>query len=302
MSYLKKYEYVIEIAKSGGISQAADNLGMSQPTLSKYIKKLEGELGVELFDRSTIPLKLTSAGEKFVAAGTKLIDMEHQLEKQLEEIKLNKNTVINVGISPSRSPYLIPSVLEVFRKKDTSSRIVIKERTTVQLAQMLRDGELDLVISILDDESAEFEKIELFDEDILLAAPASCTNADQTSLDVLRTSTLIQVGKGLSLWQTMSRMTEILNVGSPEIECQSIESALALVKRGLGATIVPSYVEKYGSEDQNKYIRFMPLPTNDLKSLYDLYKRKVCLFYRKEQFLTQAEKEFISCVLDITNN
>jgi DNA-binding transcriptional LysR family regulator len=300
MSYLKKYEYVIEIAKSGGISQAADNLGMSQPTLSKYIKKLEGELGVELFDRSTIPLKLTPAGEKFIAAGTRLIDMEHQLEKQLEEIKLNKNTVISVGISPSRSPYLIPSVIEVFRKKDTSSRIVIKERTTAQLAQMLRDGELDLVISILDDESAEFERIELFDEDIILAAPACCTNDDQSSLDILRTSTLIQVGKGLNLWQTMNQMTSILNVGSPEIECQSIESALALVKRGIGATIVPSYVEKYGSEDQNKYIRFMTLPTNDLKSLYDLYKRKVCLFYRKEQFLTQSEKNFISCVKEIT--
>ena len=94
----------------------------------------------------------------------------------------------------------------------------------------------------------------------------------------------------------------MLNVGSPEIECQSIESALALVKRGLGATIVPSYVEKYGSEDQNKNIRFMSLPTNDIKSLYDLYKRTVCLFYRKEQFLTQAEKKFISCVIEITKN
>ena len=92
----------------------------------------------------------------------------------------------------------------------------------------------------------------------------------------------------------------MLNVGSPEIECQSIESALALVKRGLGATIVPSYVEKYGSEDQNKNIRFMSLPTNDIKSLYDLYKRTVCLFYRKEQFLTQSEKNFISCVKEIT--
>ena len=165
---------------------------------------------------------------------------------------------------------------------------------------MLGEGELDLVISILDSESASFERIELFDEDILLVAPASITTPDQNSLDILRSSTLIQVGKGLSLCQTLSQITDTLNIRSPEIECQSIESALSLVKRGLGATIVPSYVEKYGSDEQNKNLRFMSLPTKDLPSLCDLYRRKVCLFYRKEQFLSAAEKEFILCVKQIT--
>ena len=73
MSYLKKYEYVIAVASYGGISGAAEKLGISQPTFSKYLKKIEGELGVELFDRSSLPIKLTRAGEYFVEAGKRFM-------------------------------------------------------------------------------------------------------------------------------------------------------------------------------------------------------------------------------------
>ena len=98
----------------------------------------------------------------------------------------------------------------------------------------------------------------------------------------------------------MGELTEALNIRSPEIECQSIESALALVKRGIGATIVPSYVAKYGSDEQNKSIRFLPLPREATEENVGNRKRKVCLFFRKEQFLSNAEKELISCIKEIT--
>ena len=288
------------IAQKGSISQVADMLNMSQPTLSKYIKKLESDLGIELFDRTTVPLKLTAAGECFVSYGKKLIDTERQLQKQLEEIKRNKNTTVSLGISPSRAPYLIPSVIDLYRKQGSNSRITVKERTTAELCELLRQGELDIVISLLDSESEEFERIELFEEDILLAAPISMCNESEDSLQILRSAPLIQVGKGLNLWHTMGELTEALNIRSPEIECQSIESALALVKRGIGATIVPSYVAKYGSDEQNKSIRFLPLPREATEENVGNRKRKVCLFFRKEQFLSNAEKELISCIKEIT--
>ncbi len=288
------------IAQKGSISQVADMLNMSQPTLSKYIKKLESDLGIELFDRTTVPLKLTAAGECFVSYGKKLIDTERQLQKQLEEIKRSKSSTVSLGISPSRAPYLIPSVIELYRKQNASSRITVKERTTAELSELLRQGELDLVISLLDSESEEFERIELFEEDILLAAPVSICKENADSLHILRTAPLIQVGKGLNLWRTMGELTDALNIKSPEIECQSIESALALVKRGIGATIVPSYVAKYGSDEQNSSIRFLPLPIEASEEAVGNRKRKVCLFFRKEQFLSNAEKELISCIKEIT--
>ena len=289
MSYLKKYQYVIAVKDCGGISQAAEKLGISQPTFSKYVKKIESELGIELFDRSTLPIRLTEAGECFVSAGKKLLDVDRQLEKQLEEIKTREGSIIRVGISPSRSQYTMPSIIELYRKRNTSSKVIIEERTTAELCKRLSEGDLDLVISILDESTDCFERIELFDESLLLAVPAGKSYRSKDAIEILKNSTLISVGKGQVMWQTLNSILEGLNLPSPEIECQSIESGLSLVRRGLGVAIVPSYIAR----ETDEKINFYPFEcTKKTKT------RKICIFYRKEQFLTLSERDFIECTIE----
>lgn len=290
MSYLKKYEYVMAVKECGGISQAAEKLGISQPTFSKYVKKIESELGMELFDRSTLPIKLTEAGECFVDAGKKLLDVDRQLQKQLEEIKTREGSVIRVGISPSRSQYTMPAIIELYRKRNTSAKVIIEERTTAELCKRLSEGDLDLVISILDESTDCFERIELFDESILLAVPRGACNGTEKAEALLRKSPLISVGKGQVMWQTFNDILDEMNLQSPEIECQSIESALSLVKRGLGVTIVPSYIAR----ESDERIKFYPIEC----SIKAKTTRKICIFYRKVQFLTLSERDFIECTVE----
>ena len=73
MRKLRQFEFVMEIARCGSVSKAARYLNLSQPTLSKYIANLEEEIGLELFDRTTIPLKLTEAGRRYLAAGDRIL-------------------------------------------------------------------------------------------------------------------------------------------------------------------------------------------------------------------------------------
>lgn len=287
MSYLKKYEYVIALAKLRSVSQAAESLGVSQPTFSKYLKKIESELGIELFDRSTIPLSLTKAGQVFLERGKQLIDIDKQIQKEIEEIKTGHNLVIRVGISPSRSPYMMPDIVKSYREKFPHSRIEIEERTTKELNKHLAEGNLDLVISLLDEETQNFNRIELFDESIMLAVAKGASDEYANAREVLKNTTLISVGKGQAMWKIMKDVAQELDLGEPQIECQSIESALSLVKNGIGAMIVPSYI----ATKENENVRFLPITTK----VY--YRRKVCVFYRKEQFLSQAEKIFIDCVI-----
>ena len=295
MSQFKKFEYVISISEAGGISQAAEKLDISQPTLSKYIKKLEGDLGIELFDRSALPIKLTEAGRCYVEAGKRLIDIERQLDKQLDEIKLGKSSVVRVGISPSRSPYMMPALIEEYKKRNPDGKVVIEERTTAELSERLYRGELDLIISILDERTADFEGIELFSENILLAAPKNLCSAESSATELLLSLPIISVGKGQSMRQTLYEISEEVGAPAPEIECQSIESGLSLVKRGLGIMIAPSYIDKFGTSEQNKDIIFLPiLRKNSIET-----ERKVYIFYRKEQFLTKAEQNFIFCAKSI---
>ena len=296
MSQFKKFEYVRVISEAGGISQAAEILDISQPTLSKYLKKLEGELGIELFDRSALPIRLTKAGECYVEAAKRLMDVERQLDKQLEEIKLGKSSVVRVGISPSRSPYMMPSIIEAYREKNPDGRVIIEERTTAELSERLYRGELDLIISILDEATKDFEGEELFTENVLLAAPRKLCSNGSTAAELMLSLPIISVGKGQSMRQTLYEISEEIGTPRPEIECQSIESGLSLIKRGIGVMLAPSYIEKFGTAEQNKDVRFLPVPRKNMKET----ERKVYIFYRKEQFLTKAEQDFICCAKTVT--
>ncbi|MBO5287173.1 MAG: LysR family transcriptional regulator [Clostridia bacterium] len=300
MSALKKYEYVITIAQCGGISQASEKLQIAQPTLSKYIKKLEADLGVELFDRSTIPLKTTRAGELFIEVGTRMLNLEKQFAKQLDELKQNQNTLIRVGISPSRSPHMMPLILEKYRQIHPQGHVIIEERTTTELTSRLLGGDLDLIISLEDEDTLKLERVKLFKESILLVVARDYAKGFTSALELLNSIPLISVGKGQIMWQAMRNILSELSISEPIIECQSIESALALVKRGIGATLVPSYVFDF-SNRENGDLAFYQLPLESYPELASSLERQVCLFYRKEQFLTQAEHDFIDCVKQISS-
>ena len=301
MSSLKKYEYVLAVSQHGGISQAAEVLGVAQPTLSKFLKKLESDLGAELFDRTTVPITLTPVGELFLESGRRMLYIEKQFQKQLQEIISNKNTVIRVGISPSRSPYMMPRIIEAYKAKHPDCRIIIEERTTTELNSRLTSGDLDLILTLANDDTQNFMSIDLFKEELLLAIPKSIENSSLEVTELLSSLPLINVGQGQAMWQTINSITDAIGIKRPDIECQSIESALALVKHGLGAMLVPSYIKQFGTPSQNENISFLSFTQADRKKFTVPIERKVCLFYRKEQFLTLSEKDFIDCVKSIIN-
>lgn len=299
MSCMKSYEYMIAIAQHGGFSQAAEALQIAQPTLSRYIKKLEADLGIELFDRSTIPIRLTLAGRRYIETGVRVLSLERQLQKQMQDLKLEKNTVVRIGISPTRSPYMMPAIVAAYKQKNPSGSVVIEERVSSELNRQLAQGELDLMISWLDEDTEEFSHVHLFDENILLAVPNTEQYADISALDVLLTMPLISTGRGQAMWHITQEITEAIGANKPEIECQSIETALAFAKRGLGATLVPSYIARFGTKEQNREIRFLELPVEKYPKWATAYRRRICLFYRKEQFLSQAEQGFIACAVEV---
>jgi DNA-binding transcriptional LysR family regulator len=295
----KSYEYVIAIEQCGGISQAADFLNIAQPTLSRYLKKLETELGIELFDRSTIPIRATKAGKQYIETGMVILNLEHQLKKQINEIKIDKNTVIRVGISPTRAPYIMPLIVGNYQKQHHEGSIVIEERKSAELNKMLMQGDLDLIISWLDEETKNFSYVNFSEEHILLAVPVTQEYDKLSALDILMKKPLISAGKGQAMWNITQEITKSLGVNMPEIECQSIETALAFVKKGLGATLVPSYISDYSTREKEHEVSFMPLSAKQYPEWENAYKRKICIFYRKEQFLSSAEQNFIACALKV---
>jgi len=305
VDYLKQFRYVMTIAQEKSISRAAERLGVTQPTLSKYILKLEEELGMELFNRNTFPITLTQAGECFVAAGEKMCDIHRQMEKRLDTIRKNNSIEVRLGIGPSRSVYLLPEILAEYKKTNPDNRIVVQEGMTADISSKLLNGQLDMVISLLDENTEQFDRVELFEETVLLAVheqyaehvEAAVDSNGKVHLTKIENVPFITVGKGQYLRNVLNELRK--KDDEPAYECHNIESAMALVRAGIGITLAPSYIRDYGEHRASTPIRFYEIsPAVDERiqnQIETMLNRKVCMFCRREQFLSHAEKELIAC-------
>ena len=81
---IKQAQYILTIANEGSITAAAKKLYISQPSLSQMVRQVEKELGVALFDRTSLPLRLTYAGEKYLECAHTMIVANDRLENQLQ--------------------------------------------------------------------------------------------------------------------------------------------------------------------------------------------------------------------------
>ena len=97
--YIKNPEYFITTVREGSISKAAEKLYLSQPYLSQCIARTEKELGVKLFDRSHMPLKLTEAGKIYMRYLESVGVLTGQFEEQLGELKTGRSRTLNVGMT-----------------------------------------------------------------------------------------------------------------------------------------------------------------------------------------------------------
>ena len=96
----REYEYVMEIAKEGSFSKAAQKLYVSQPALSGAIKKLEKDLyGIPLFDRAVTPVALTPAGQYYLEQARKIYELRNEIEHHFADLAGIRTGIINIGTS-----------------------------------------------------------------------------------------------------------------------------------------------------------------------------------------------------------
>ena len=169
---LNCYRYVIAIAENLSISKAANELFITQPALTKYLNKLEQELGVSLFDRTVTPLQITYAGEVYVREGRKILEMQKFLEQELDEISQMQRGRLTIGINSERGSWCMPLLIPAFQERYPKVELVIQEGHSKFLEDELLKNHIDLFIGTLPLSSSELTYEYLSDEPIVLAIPA----------------------------------------------------------------------------------------------------------------------------------
>ena len=164
-------KYILYVDKYKSISKAADKLFISQPTLSQHIKKLEENLSIELFDRSSSPISLTYAGEVFIKYALKVLNLKNELDQELEDIKNFKAGRITIGISSSQGNCILPFVLPKYKKEFPNIKINIIEKCAEELEELVEKGIVDFIILNLPIKNKNLSYEILFLDQLLIAIP-----------------------------------------------------------------------------------------------------------------------------------
>ncbi|MFZ4714662.1 MAG: hydrogen peroxide-inducible genes activator [Bacteriovoracaceae bacterium] len=277
MVSITQLEYALAVYKMKNFVAAAKACNISQPTLSMQLKKLEEDIGYNLFDRSKAPVLVTDQGQKFI---NQALIVVHEFKKlsHIEEGPLLTGE-LKIGIIPTLAPYLIPLFLKNFLKTYPKVKLTLEELQTEHLLEKLNRDELDggLLATPLKDQRL-IERV-LFYEPFY---PYISTGHELYKKKKIHPSEI----DTKDLWlldQGHCLRTQILHLCSLSPENRnvqfsggSLETLVKLVDEGLGMTILPYLATLRVKKDRLK--EFTPeMPTREISlvAARSFYKEKL---------------------------
>jgi LysR family transcriptional regulator, cys regulon transcriptional activator len=159
---LQQLRYIWEVAQNKlNISHTADKLYTSQPGISKQIRLLEEELGVQIFSRSGKHLQqITPAGEKILAEASAILNKVETISRIADEYKDEEQGSLSIATTHTQSRYVLPRIIQAFTKRYPKVSLHLHQGTPMQISQMAADGTVDFAIAT--------EALELFEGLIML--------------------------------------------------------------------------------------------------------------------------------------
>ena len=137
-------EYFRTIACCGSLTQAAGQLFITQPALSKLVRRAEEEAGVALFRYQGRQMQLTEAGQCYLRHAEKLLEAREDMNRELSAFRRADSGVLRVAMPSFRCSFTLPAVLPLFSELYPRVELRVTEASTAKIHQLLADGEADI--------------------------------------------------------------------------------------------------------------------------------------------------------------
>ena len=291
----KQLEYVLVLSRESSFSKAADVLNITQPSLSQYIKKIEKEIGLPLFDRTNGDVRLTDAGRVYLESGKQILDLEHQMNAKFQDIAEHKAGTLRIGTSPFRSASMMPTIAKYFHDIYPGMHLIIDEMETHELIDGCEHGDFDFCLTMLPTDEQLFAYEPIAEEELVLAVPASIPPIASTALperkypaidaDQLNGLSFVMITKSQVMQKALNILCleQKLNIHTAAV-VKSLEAQIAMVRAGVGVALVPTGIERFCGENEVRFYSFTQ----------QLPKRKVVAMWRKDRYLSQAARDLIA--------
>ena len=254
---IQQLEYIIALNKTKHFVQAAEMCGVTQPTLSMMIQKLEDELDVKIFDRSRHPVAANTIGEKIIKQAQ--IAITH-FSRIYEVVSTEKGEVAgsaSIAIIPTVAPYLLPKFFSKFKSAYPELNFKVTEMQTATIERKLLLGEVDMAILSTPLDNPDILEIPLYYEKFMayISPESPLFESNELISNNLPTDNLWVLEEGHCFRSQAFRFcvsdSEVLN----NYEAGSIETLVKIVDENGGYTIIPELHIDFLSELQKKNLR-----------------------------------------------
>lgn len=311
-SLFKGKEYIYSVYKAGSFTHAAENLGISQPSLSANVKRIEKRIGYPVFDRSINPLGLTEAGKTYVQTAEQIMLLERGYANYIQELNGLKTGTLVIGGSSLYVSMVLPQLISKFYGFYPHVKVSLKEEILTKLVSMLYSGEIDILIESFALDPTIFKRKLFKEETLFLAVPEFFDSAKHAQRQSL-TKEIIVNGKwkndivkpvSLKLFKndpyilqkpqtdTGSRSIQLLKAAgiNPKtiLEVDQQLTSFLIANCGLGNTFISdTLIKSLNFSDKMLYFK---LPG-------EICHRNLWFYYKERKYMSKAIDEFlrISC-------
>ncbi len=286
---LQQLKYFVEVARQKSFTKASHILLVSQPSISKLIKNLEDELKVTLLDRSERKIELTDVGRIVYEQALKILQSVEDVYSSVDELVHMEKGTIHMGLMPSIGVLLFPKILAGFKSKYPQIDIDMVQYSAKQLTRKVKQGEIDLGVTVMPVDTELFEIIPLLSEELVVIVDNEhwLVEKESVHLSELKHESFILLTEDYVLHDVVKRAC-VQSGFEPKIAFKSSlwDIMGEMVATQVGISIIPrSMVSRFNNE--NVHAISISYPSIDWE---------LVLIYKKNKYLSFAARAFIKYV------
>ncbi|WP_368652802.1 LysR family transcriptional regulator [Ornithinibacillus sp. 4-3] len=288
---IRQLKYFDSLVRNKKFTKAAEELFISQPSLTNMIKKLEKELGFKLFERTTREISLTESGELFYKHTQNIMQVYDLTLKEMEEIKFVGKGKITIAVLES-SNFWLPKVIKTFAEKYRELKINFKNIIFWEdVEKALLNYDIHFAITNHQTNNPNLVHYELYQDELIILLPEThhLSKKRAVAFNDLKDEIFINFSKGFQIREDFLKLCLEAGFNPKSIyEVNDFDAVCSLVENELGIALMPESYFKYAPQKLEKlsYTRIKdPTPT-----------RSVYISFHKQRYLTPATHDLITLV------
>jgi DNA-binding transcriptional LysR family regulator len=307
--------YVYEVYRERSFSKAAQKLYISQPSLSAMVKRAEQRIGSPIFDRSTSPIGLTQVGLEYIRAAEQMMEIEDGFKQYLSDAGQCLTGSLAIGGTTLFTSYILPPLISRFSLKYPAVEIRLHEAHTAFLEKELNDGTLDLIADNYTFDPGIYGREPFCSEQMLLTVPAGRA-VNESAAEYRLSAEDVRHDRHLN---------DDVNTAPPELFC---EEPFLLLKEGNDTRLradrffARAHIKPNTRLLLDQQITAYNLALNGMGSTFisdtlvkhvppvksvwfykideSISRREICFYYKRSRYLTNAVREFIKTVQEMS--